>query len=169
MFTKPQTFGSKGYAVIIRILFLLFLPTKEAVGPTHCVLSLAIAESSIGLRPMVGRQEWGAAAEKCLQRAYSSRSGVVSAIRRPSRVRRALEGHSGRRRRSDGHLHFPWCSTVGPRPTGKARSRLKRGLRRAGSEYPEYPANSGRVCDVSGACATPSGGCATLSGGCATL
>lgn len=78
MLTKPQTSGSKGYVVIIRILFL---PTKEAVGPIRRVLSLAIAESSIGLRPMVGRQEWGAAAEKCPQRAYSSRSGVVSAIR----------------------------------------------------------------------------------------
>ena len=45
----------------------------------------------------------------------------------------------------------------------------RRGLCRAGSEYPEYPAYSGRVCHVSGGCATLSGGCATLLGRCATL
>ena len=52
---------------------------------------------------------------------------------------------------------------------GKARPRTKRGLRRAGSEYPEYPAYSGPLCHVSGRCATLSGRCATLSGRCATL
>lgn len=49
MFTKPQTFGSKGYAVIIRIL--LFLPTKGLLAQFACILSLAIAKASIGLRP----------------------------------------------------------------------------------------------------------------------
>ncbi|WP_223930838.1 hypothetical protein, partial [Aeromonas caviae] len=33
---------------------------------------------------------------------------------------------------------------------GKARPRTKRGLRRAGSEYPEYPAYSGPLCDAIG-------------------
>jgi len=42
--------------------------------------------------------------------------------------------------RPDSHPHLSWCSTVGPRPTGKARPRLERGLRRAGSEH---PGNSG--------------------------